>query len=440
MVALKIFDCGRRGIEEFMQELEAYVRLNREQWGACSGCTASAGHKPTVAEGHLKPSNIMLRSCATRAREGGPGEEISVRKRELVLVDLVIVDFATSASTEAAGYSMIGTNVYRPPEVTLGEPLFSPSCSVVERMKTLERVIEPVSVDMAHHAWTRFPSLFQVCGTSVRVVAPRGDLATMQRLRRLGRLPNLAVRLGGNRCLSVCLSMLRLQPQSRVTSVEMLQGAGAMHRLFGVSDRRSELAQKLYGSRNVCFARPDHCGPGNMNDIQGLEELLRLGGSDCWLRAWAPTVPFRVATTTTTSAYSSLVSLLRSLSRILCSVHFGIIFTWVLRTLDLDQSSMNGRQRCQASTALRFDSTNSTPCQPPASLGQSSLVRKLRLADALGHASVRFAYIHADPRGVPHSCVVRTLCAADDPPVVSDVDSRYTLCVSVELPLLVPQI
>ncbi len=34
-VALKIFDCGRRGVEEFVQELEAYVRLNSEQWGVC---------------------------------------------------------------------------------------------------------------------------------------------------------------------------------------------------------------------------------------------------------------------------------------------------------------------------------------------------------------------------------------------------------------------
>ncbi len=40
-IAVKIFDCGRRGIEEFVQELEAYVRLNSEQWGS-SKCVCRA--------------------------------------------------------------------------------------------------------------------------------------------------------------------------------------------------------------------------------------------------------------------------------------------------------------------------------------------------------------------------------------------------------------
>ncbi len=146
-------------------------------------------------------------------------------------LDLVIVDFASSTSTEVLGCSMIGTNAYRPPEVTLGEhvrvfcsrvlrcepglswdkqvdvfscgcllaelctgePLFGPSCSVAERMKALERVVEPFPPDMAENTRWRFPSLFQVNSASVRILAPRGDVATMQRLRRISCLPTLAV-------------------------------------------------------------------------------------------------------------------------------------------------------------------------------------------------------------------------------------------------------
>ncbi len=162
-----------------------------------------------------------------------------VAQRELVSLDLVIVDFASSVSVDVVGRSMIGTNAYRAPEVTLGGhvrvyssraliallgmpwnkqvdvfscgcvlvelctggPLFGPSSSVAERMKALERVIEPFSVDMAHDARTRFPSLFEVDGTSVRVVAPREHGTTRERVRRTARLPTLSV--------STCIACLR---------------------------------------------------------------------------------------------------------------------------------------------------------------------------------------------------------------------------------------
>ncbi len=78
-------------------------------------------------------------------------------------------------------------------ELCSGDPLFLPSESVVERVKALERVIEPFPLRLAQRAGARFPSLFDIRGASVRVIAPRRCARDMQRMQRIEQRVHLKV-------------------------------------------------------------------------------------------------------------------------------------------------------------------------------------------------------------------------------------------------------
>lgn len=76
-------------------------------------------------------------------------------------------------------------------ELCTGVALFMPSESVLERVKTLEKVVESFPADVASRAQRRFPMLFKVDGMVAHVLGGRGNVDQMRRLRRVDRLSSL---------------------------------------------------------------------------------------------------------------------------------------------------------------------------------------------------------------------------------------------------------
>ncbi|KAI0712983.1 kinase-like domain-containing protein [Cerioporus squamosus] len=185
-------------------------------------------HSLALVHTDMKPANVMLRSCATRivpsVELGGPAKVKMIYQMrtllmlthcqaELISLELVIIDLAMCTSAETPGLPMIGTNAYRPPEVTLGlrwnaavdmfaigcilaelcvgQPLFPAAESIAERLKMLERVIEPIPSSMARQVQRRFPRLLTVVDGAVRVIALRRHVRESFKIHRASMLQPL---------------------------------------------------------------------------------------------------------------------------------------------------------------------------------------------------------------------------------------------------------
>ncbi len=150
----------------------------------------------------------------------------------MVCLDLVIVDLADCVTRSVAGHSMIGTNEYRAPEVSLGKEctarieanayqrssgllwnesvdIFSLGCvlaelcigrrlfkrtdHVQERMLALEAVVEPIPVLLAQHGMKFFPGLFVVERNAVHLSLPGRKVEDVRDMVMSRRQSSLAV-------------------------------------------------------------------------------------------------------------------------------------------------------------------------------------------------------------------------------------------------------